>query len=346
MSLKLSRKKEWLTLEDSAKCLSLLIGEEVTTADLLQLATQKDLKLTIKLAKSYSCFFGKKVSLQDANVWRFHFKDGEQTQQSAKLLPGGEKRVFLPDVVGMLARRDGRRGLILSAMLSEANVSSNADSGIAYEGVLLPDNNGVLEFNKEKIEAVTGFWDLSMIGSEILDIEDAWYDQIDGSSIDELKPGGVILTHPFANRWATLYERRSNEYGQADPRDFDPMLSLPRDEKIGIRQSELQRFADTLNEPDETSSADELEFLPDDFRVLYETMGKGELPHMDTLIAAWRTFWKDRRPNDGKEYPINTKVAAWIKSRMEKPSTSMANQMASIIRPTWAPVGRQTNHNQ
>jgi hypothetical protein len=53
MPLKLSSLKKWLTLEDSAKYLSLLIGEEVTPADLLQLATQNELTLSLSLAGTH-----------------------------------------------------------------------------------------------------------------------------------------------------------------------------------------------------------------------------------------------------------------------------------------------------
>ena len=93
---------------------------------------------------------------------------------------------------------------------------------------------------------------------------------------------------------------------------------------------------------------DHMEALPADFRALYNAMGAGELPHLDLLIVAWRHFWKDRRPNDGKDYPINPDVAEWVKIRMDNPEqgNSKAKAIASIIRPIWAPTGRQPNRNQ
>jgi len=95
--------------------------------------------------------------------------------------------------------------------------------------------------------------------------------------------------------------------------------------------------------------ADELEALPSNFSALYESMGAGDLPHLEILIAAWVKFWRDRSPDDGKgRYPDNGEVAEWARKLMDKPEkgNSKAKAIASIIRPTWAPIGRQSNDNQ
>ena len=49
MSLKLSSLKKWLTLEDSAKYLSLALGEPVETRDLIQLSLENSLALSVLL---------------------------------------------------------------------------------------------------------------------------------------------------------------------------------------------------------------------------------------------------------------------------------------------------------
>lgn len=92
---------------------------------------------------------------------------------------------------------------------------------------------------------------------------------------------------------------------------------------------------------DDGQQDEQLNDLPHAFRALYESMGAGELPDIDLLIAAWRKFWKDRTPTDGKQDAIKPDVAAWIMNRMEgdDPSKSKAMAMASIIRPSWASNG-------
>ena len=125
---------------------------------------------------------------------------------------------------------------------------------------------------------------------------------------------------------------------------FEPAAVI-RTEDLRVTAEELARFerehnikaASTSNHHD----ADQLDDLPADFRALYESMGAGELPDIDLLIAAWRKFWKDRTPTDGKQDAIKPDVAAWIMNRMEgdDPSKSKAMAMASIIRPRWASNG-------
>ncbi|HIO30259.1 hypothetical protein [Marinobacter salarius] len=84
------------------------------------------------------------------------------------------------------------------------------------------------------------------------------------------------------------------------------------------------------------------EQLPADFKALLDTMGDGDQENIDLLLAAWRKFWKDRRPHDGHPYPINPDVQKWILNRMEgNGSQIMAENMAKIIRPKWAPKHRQ-----
>lgn len=125
------------------------------------------------------------------------------------------------------------------------------------------------------------------------------------------------------------------------------LRDLPDHTLLGVTRDELDNLL-RANERDNTNRADEpSEIMPDDFQALYRNLGSGELPDLDLLIAAWRTFWKDRRPNDGEKYPINAQVTEWIKNRMDRPEqgNQKAKVMTSIIRPTWAPAGRQRNRN-
>ena len=102
-----------------------------------------------------------------------------------------------------------------------------------------------------------------------------------------------------------------------------------------------------IQDTDHDGNLTELKALPGDFKALYEAMGSGELPHMDLLITAWRKFWRGRRPSDDKgRYPSNREVADWVVGKMEKESRTVAEHIAKIIRPVWAPVGRQPSDNK
>ena len=339
MSSKLSLLKNWLTLKDSAKYLSRALGEDVSVADLLQLALQQKLILSISLVTGHFGAKGKQVSLEDAELCRFSIKS-ERRDKVIETIAGAEKQAHLD-------------------RLSRAPLTNNAfgvvdrpkeDVSVQFKGNVLHDYSGVLEFDEDNIHSIYGLWDLTMMGAEALDIEDEFYKNIGGPDVNLSTNSGVILSHPEIDSWLKLYHLKPDANDDLSPDDFVPADRIPKGEPIIIRRDELQRFANSLNEsePEANTSANQLKILPDDFRALYETMGAGELPHLDVLIAAWRNFWKDHHPNDGKDYPPNSEVVEWVKSRLDNPSqgNSKAKAIASIIRPTWAPAGRRRNRTQ
>ena len=55
----LYRFREWLTVPDAASHLSIAVGEQVTTADVLRLGLDGHLKLSINLVNGASAQFGK-----------------------------------------------------------------------------------------------------------------------------------------------------------------------------------------------------------------------------------------------------------------------------------------------
>jgi hypothetical protein len=267
MSLKLSGLKKWLTLEDSAKYLSLLISEEVTTTDLLQLALQGDLSLSINLVNSYAAQTGPKVPVRDARLYSISTRwpgEGGKTFELGKeeLIGEKERSVFLDPLMESIAKRYVRatdtteedHWLFQKIVKSEAQ-SPLANSVIFFKGDALPDWSGVLEFDRESVQRVSGLWDLSMVGSEALEVESLFYGDIDGPSVNWVRMCGVILKHPTANRWANLVEHLKDEGSEIAPEDYFPCDKLPDREPLVIRRDELQRFADTLNEPEPNLSA-------------------------------------------------------------------------------------------
>jgi len=329
MSSKLSQLKYWLTLEDSAKYLSRALDEEVSVADLLHLALERKLTLSIVLVTGHFGAIGKLVSLENAELCRFSIKH-ERREKLIETITGAEKQAHLDQ-------------------LSKAPLSKNAfgvvvrleeGATVQFKGNLLPDSNGVLEFDEDNIQYIDGLWDLTMIGAEALDIEDRFHDSTGGPDVNLTTDSGVILSHPKAERWLKLYHLKPDASTDLSPKDFLPADRIPQAEPIVIRRQELQRFAEALKELEASPPADELETLPEDFRSFYDSLG--ELPHGDLLIVTWRHFWKDRAPNDGKRYPTNGEVSQWAKNHPQfSPSQNIADAIASIIRPEWAPSGRQ-----
>tara|TARA_R110001592_G_scaffold283291_1_gene551215 strand:+ start:137 stop:1240 length:1104 start_codon:yes stop_codon:yes gene_type:complete len=298
MSLKLSRLKKWLTLEDSAKYLSLLISEDVTTTDLLQLGLQGDLTLSIYLVNSHYAQTGPKVPTREAQLYKISFsKPGEDS----KLLGLGkterveekEKNIFLDQLIENDAKNyprtpntTGEESESVRKIAKSAAQSPLAGAVLYFKGDALPHYSGVLEFDRENIQQINGLWDLSMVGSESLEIEDLFYGDIDGPGIDWVKLCGVILKHPTANNWANLVERFNDKIKEVTPQDFYPRESIPEREPLVIRRDELQRFANTLNESEIPKPTDQLEALPDDSQEARSGSNNSELRRMQRTLAA------------------------------------------------------------
>lgn len=261
MSLKLSRLKRWLTLEDSAKYLSLLISEEVTVTDLLQLALQSELTVSINLVNSYPAQLGPKVSVQDAVIYKAPLLGGLIEGKAIEEIAGQEKRAFLDALTGKVPQNRSdtivRDNMLTRRVAKNDSEDSLPEYAVYFEGDALPDNSGVLEFNRSSIQQINGIWDLPMVGSEGLVVEELFYGEIDGPSVDWVRLSGVILKHPSLNRWANLCERLREETKGTKPNDFYPRGDLPDREPLVIRRDELQRFADSLNEPETGPTADE-----------------------------------------------------------------------------------------
>ncbi|MCK0163174.1 hypothetical protein [Marinobacter sp. S6332] len=217
-----------------------------------------------------------------------------------------------------------------SKKLRESNPSHPLSDVLLFEGEQF---NPIFLGNGD---IYTGIWDIASIvsGERFLGILWDISKLPDAPSLDRLD--ATIPTPPYP---LTLV---------ASNRDFAlsaPIEAMPDGSYLGVRITELSEL---LSEPENVNASDQLKALPDDFRALYEALGADELPEMDLLITAWRKYWKGRTPNDGKKYPINSEVADWVKNRMDRPEqgNNKAKAIASIIRPTWAPTGRQPNRNQ
>lgn len=128
---KLFNLKEWLTVADTARHLSIVFGEEVTEADVLRFALDGHLRLSVNFVNHARARCGKVVGYEDAD-W------GEFPAELVATLPN------IPDEA---------KGKPLPYMKS-----------------LNIDDKRFLNLEKE-VTSLHGVWDLPMIGGEQLDIE-------------------------------------------------------------------------------------------------------------------------------------------------------------------------------
>jgi hypothetical protein len=170
---KLFSHKEWLTLDDAAKHLSLAFGEEVTRADVLRLAIDGRLTLSVDFVNHTRARKGRLVPIEECLFSIFPGLD-----KSFK----GKSDLF-------------RRGLKYSDL---SNLEPEIDQGLKNrdlclipEGLHFRDNEYlVLE---RKVESIDGVWDLPMVGGERIDIEHRYQMETNGPPVTLMNIDGAFV---------------------------------------------------------------------------------------------------------------------------------------------------------
>ncbi len=307
MPSKLSLLKNWLTLTDSAKYLTRALGEDVSVADLLHLALQQKLTLSISLVTGHFGATGKQISMEDAELCRFSIKN-ERPDRVIETITGAKKQAYLKYLSGERLTNNAY-GVINRP---------KEDAAVQFKGNVLHDYSGVLEFDEDDIQYVYGLWDLTMMGAEALDIEDDFYRHIGGPDVILSTNSGVILSHPEIDSWLKLYHSEPYASNDLNAEDFIPADRLPEQEPIVIRRDELQRFADSLNKlATRNTDSDRQEYPPD----------------LDILVTAWKKWWKNVDRRDRSSYPAKVTVKNWLMEQGLSDKTADAG--ATIITPEW-----------
>jgi hypothetical protein len=205
---KLLNLKQWLTVADAARHLSILFGEEVTEADVLQLALDEHLKLSVNFVNHASGRRGSVVPLQDAKRRR--------------------------------TKKIGENGWFYSI----------AGLGIGQDRVIEWDS-GITELQ--------GIWDLTMLGSERLDVEHRYHALTGGPAVNL-----VFLDGPIVSRDDGTYCQIQEQVSESEfvgpknltelpgnPRNYYPAAGLPTDSVLVVRISSLHDLEARVSEPDQ-----------------------------------------------------------------------------------------------
>ena len=178
---KLLNLKEWLTLPKAAERLSSKFKEDVSEADVLRLALDGHLKLSVDFVNYARAKCGKVVPLEQAksSIW-------------------SKKEGALPRPV------DG---------LSEDEITKGLDDGSLFrmiDGDVIRDNE-VLELDDE-ICTLKGVYDLPMIGAEQLDVEHRFQHLTDGPAVTLVCLGGPLVEDHNGQLCQVQEHFSNNEY--------------------------------------------------------------------------------------------------------------------------------------
>jgi hypothetical protein len=253
---KLFKLKEWLTLEEAADYISAAIGEQVLIKDILRLALDKHLILSVDL------------------VNHAYAKKGDIVGPEG-VITGGMPAPWFADTLKEIAIKNGN------------------DPEIAYQEIVLSLSlgDGLFLNRVDGLKSISGVWDLPLWGNEHLDILHKYQQLIDGPEVtlvcidgtyvrrgdiayelqedfddNEFQEGSLAegeklerrirqnnLDKNDAEKVMTKYEEKRKIYlkERADnPREHNyyPAGKLPDDVVYVVRTEEILRFLSSLDE--------------------------------------------------------------------------------------------------
>lgn len=348
---KLFNLKEWLTVPDAARYLALSFGEEVAEADILRLALDGRLKLSVYFVNYAQARRGKVVPWEETEWFLF---------QNSDHLPGGKLFKGTPKE----STDERPRPPKLADLFKDIPVAERCNY-IAIMKCLMIDDARYLNLSKE-VSTLQGVWDLPMIGNERLDVEHEYQlltsgppvtlQGLDGAFVEG--PDGEICqlqesfkNNPYASTPAPALlelekqllkeipltegdakallnqqmERRKKlaEHRRAHParEQYYPAGGLPDDCVLVVRTSALRAFESAGNDEPSAESRDHVS------------------DKLALMNQAAQRFWGNADRADRSTHTENAKVIQWLENHGF--STTLAGSAATIIRPDWAPPGRK-----
>lgn len=184
--------KEWLSLEDAAKHLSLLFGEEVTVPDVLRLALDHRLTLSAWFVNHAEVRKGKLVPLSECKT-----RVLPSFRSLASKMPLPAKRVVTHEELEIIY----------------PSIKEHIETGdiiLTPDAIHYSDNDEWLVLEDE-VTAISGIWDLPMRGGEALDVEHHFQMETGGPAITLTNlAGAFVVRNGIVCQLQESYEE--NEY--------------------------------------------------------------------------------------------------------------------------------------
>ena len=204
---KLFKLKEWLTVPETAKHLSIVLEEEVSESDVLRLALDGHLKLSVNLVNKARAKCGKVIPMEDAQY-------EEWPAELVATIPG------IPE-------------------------EAKGEPVMVLQGLNIDDKR-VLELDSEVV-SLEGVWDLPMIGAEQLDIEHEYQNLTGGPAVTLVNMEGAFLERTegqmcqLQDSFAPGEIKTRHGKKKLD-RSYYPAGGLPVDAVLVVRTDELRKF--------------------------------------------------------------------------------------------------------
>jgi hypothetical protein len=204
---KLLKLKQWLTVADAARHLGIIFEEDVSEADVLRLALDGHLTLSVHFVNGARGRCGPIVAIKDAQR-TIRKEDPDDWTHLKDSPPPGE----------------GEKVQVFSTFI---------------HGVWLGDGR-VIECPWET-ELLDGVWDLTMLGHERLEVEQRYQLLTNGPEVDMRFRDGP-LDHPIVSREDGTFCELNEPYFAA--KHYFPADALPADSVLVVRTSALRRLSE------------------------------------------------------------------------------------------------------
>lgn len=235
---KLYQLKEWLTIDDTARHLTILFGENVSEADVLRLGLDGHIKLSIYIVNGAVARLGQLVEMNKAKF---------------SIMPSDTNSLNIADTIQHL-----KKTFTLDEELPDNLKQGISDKTLQYflKGIMVSENQ-VLELDDEfeLLSVLQGIYDIPMLGGDRLDIEHKYQMKTDG---------GVAVTGTFLDgafvvcqdgklgqlqvRHDDSEERKNKPLYHRD--NYYPARGLPDDSILVVRTKELRDFESKLKRLD------------------------------------------------------------------------------------------------
>lgn len=330
---KLFKLKEWLSVADAARHLTIAFGEEVTEADVLRLALDGHLQLSVNFVNHAQARCGQIVTWAEtewflgppsSSILGIQTRLPVTCNSSSPILERPVQDTVIEigaeingtSIIGsplenLTLKRDSEKILecppklqtLIETLMEKALKGEIEQLAAPYLKSLNIDDERYLNLSDEVV-TIMGVWDLSMIGNEQLDIEHAYQNLTGGPAVTLQGIDGAFVHKSDKQMYQLQEDYDDNEYQSGSTAQLEQLKAKIANEDI--EKSEAERL---LNQHKEARKKflKERESRPKSSRYF----PAGGLPKDSVLVIrteALRDFERKvtETPEQGVEKPIST----------------------------------------
>jgi hypothetical protein len=250
---KLFKLKEWLTIEEAAKHLTTMLGEEVSIADIFRLALDKHLILSMNFPNGTYGNFGKVVSLE--NTKRFKPPAGLLEAMRKNNSESGSEEIIISDYIGDEQFINWEEKVVAIDGVWDLAMLASEIIDVEY------DYHKLIGGPKIDLVGLNGaFVNQGEVFCRLVESFDDNENQSGSKAARKQIESFLSLNEVSAETKNEIWERYENERKKylldkkSAPfeKDFFPAGGLPRDGVYVVRTAVIVDFLDRLNETPKT----------------------------------------------------------------------------------------------